>query len=74
MINLEAITNWLETPGIRRAGVTLAVLWICFSSLFYFARFTAHLLETHPDAMEPVLKVMYIEGEEQAEGELEEEG
>ncbi len=64
-MNVEAITNWLERPWIRRAGVTLAVLWICFSSLFYFARFTAHLLETHPGAMEPVLKVMYIEGEDE---------
>ncbi|MFP4190791.1 MAG: hypothetical protein ACLFU6_01850 [Candidatus Hydrogenedentota bacterium] len=73
-MNLEAITKWLESAWIGRAGVALAALWICFSSLFYFARFTGHLLETHPDAMEPVLEVMYIESEEQAAGELEEEG
>jgi len=73
-MNWKAITNWLEKPWIRLVGVTLAALWICFSSLFYFARFTAHLLETHPDAMEPVLKTMYIEGEEEASGELNEEG
>ena len=72
-MNLEAISNWLETPWIRRAGVTLAVLWICFSSLFYFARFTAHLLDTHPDAMEPIIKVMHIEDEGQTARELEEE-
>ena len=73
-MNLEAITTWLEKPWIRGLGVTLAVLWICFSSLFYFARVTAHLLETHPDAMEPVVKTMYIEGEEAASEELDEEG
>ena len=72
-MNWKAITTWLEKPWIRRAGVALAALWICFSSLFYFTRFTAHLLETHPGAMEPVLKVMYVEGEEEAAGELDEE-